>query len=76
MQTSLWLRRICYDRTHSTGLTYILSAAWHGFYPGYYFSFCMAIFFTMAARMVNITEHTLTQTFYANFNYCLKFTLS
>jgi lysophospholipid acyltransferase len=41
--TNLWLRRYVYDRTPasiSLYATYIFSAFWHGFYPGYYLFFC------------------------------------
>jgi len=52
MQTALWLRRVCYDRV-KTGRTlsvFVLSALWHGFYPGYYVCFVLAAFATYAGR--------------------------
>ncbi|CAF0959983.1 unnamed protein product [Adineta ricciae] len=52
MQTALWLRRICYDRI-AKGRTlgvFVLSALWHGFYPGYYVCFILAAFETYAGR--------------------------
>ena len=55
IQTQLWLRRICYDRLH-TGKTlgvFVLSAFWHGFYPGYYFCFLLCAFMVYAARGVS-----------------------
>lgn len=33
-------------------LTFILSALWHGVYPGYYFTFLTGILVTLAARTV------------------------
>lgn len=46
---------VCYDRApkHRLALTFILSALWHGVYPGYYFTFITAIPVTMAARAVS-----------------------
>ncbi|KAI0208979.1 Membrane-bound O-acyltransferase domain-containing protein 2 [Lamellibrachia satsuma] len=57
IQTGIWLRRICYDRApvYPTLLTYLLSALWHGYYPGYYFTFISAAFFTMAGRCIRRT---------------------
>uniref|UniRef100_A0A8C7ZW07 Membrane bound O-acyltransferase domain containing 1 n=1 Tax=Oryzias sinensis TaxID=183150 RepID=A0A8C7ZW07_9TELE len=45
---------VCYDRApkHRLALTFILSALWHGVYPGYYFTFLTAIPITMAARAI------------------------
>lgn len=47
--------RVCYDRApkHRLPLTFILSALWHGVYPGYYFTFITAIPITIAARAVS-----------------------
>ncbi|XP_046423142.1 lysophospholipid acyltransferase 6 isoform X3 [Neodiprion fabricii] len=52
--TNRWLRMIVYERikTHSTILTYALSALWHGFYPGYYLTFAGGALFTFAARSI------------------------
>jgi hypothetical protein len=38
--TQGWLRRIAYERvnTYKTSVTYVLSAFWHGFYPGKLFN--------------------------------------
>ena len=43
---------MAYDRTPKRRLfyTYLLSAAWHGFYPGYYWCFLSAAAFTEAGR--------------------------
>lgn len=50
--TQNWLRRIAYERSRHYRLlvTYVLSAFWHGFYPGYYLTFLGGAFFTLAAR--------------------------
>lgn len=37
---------------YRTYATYILSAIWHGFYPGYYFTFLGGALTTNAARIV------------------------
>lgn len=52
--TQQWLRGICYDRLDSnkTLMTFFLSAAWHGFYPGYYLTFMTLAIQTLAARNV------------------------
>lgn len=52
IQTALWLKRVCYDRApyYRTPLTFVLSAIWHGVYPGYYFTFISAIPVLSAAR--------------------------
>ncbi|XP_061202387.1 lysophospholipid acyltransferase 1 isoform X4 [Neopsephotus bourkii] len=54
IQTAAWLKRVCYDRApwYPTALTFILSALWHGIYPGYYFTFLTGILITLAARAV------------------------
>lgn len=51
---AVWLRRTAYERNrrYKLLLTYILSALWHGFYPGYYMTFLSGAFFTQAARNV------------------------
>ncbi|VEN51674.1 unnamed protein product [Callosobruchus maculatus] len=52
--TNVWLRMLVYERTekYATVLTYVVSAAWHGFYPGYYLTFLSGAIFTFAARVV------------------------
>uniref|UniRef100_A0A8C4F8N8 Membrane bound O-acyltransferase domain containing 1 n=1 Tax=Dicentrarchus labrax TaxID=13489 RepID=A0A8C4F8N8_DICLA len=54
IRTGIWLKTVCYDRAprHRLPLTFVLSALWHGVYPGYYFTFITAIPITMAARTV------------------------
>ncbi|XP_038131852.1 lysophospholipid acyltransferase 1 [Cyprinodon tularosa] len=54
IQTGIWLKTVCYDRApkHRLALTFLLSALWHGVYPGYYFTFITAIPITIAARAI------------------------
>ncbi|XP_028909387.1 lysophospholipid acyltransferase 1 [Ornithorhynchus anatinus] len=54
IQTAAWLKRVCYERApwYPTALTFILSALWHGVYPGYYFTFITGLLVTAAARAV------------------------
>ncbi|XP_029599398.1 lysophospholipid acyltransferase 1 isoform X1 [Salmo trutta] len=64
IQTGVWLKTVCYDRAscYPTALTFILSALWHGVYPGYYFTFITAIPITLAARTVrkNVRQYFLS----------------
>ncbi|KAK1895199.1 Lysophospholipid acyltransferase 1 [Dissostichus eleginoides] len=64
IQTGVWLKTVCYDRAprHRLALTFILSALWHGVYPGYYLTFITAIPITMAARAVrkSVRQHMLS----------------
>lgn len=50
---------MCYDRAprHRLALTFVLSALWHGVFPGYYFTFITAIPITIAARAVSARRH-------------------
>ncbi|KAM4688963.1 lysophospholipid acyltransferase 1 [Discoglossus pictus] len=52
--TAAWLKRVCYNRVprYRTGLTFLLSALWHGVYPGYYFTFLTGIPMMLAARVM------------------------
>ncbi|KAL3890664.1 hypothetical protein ACJMK2_002945 [Sinanodonta woodiana] len=54
IQTSLWLRHVCYERVPVQNVlaTFALSALWHGIYPGYYFTFICAGIFLSAGRQV------------------------
>lgn len=67
----MWLRTIAYDRapSHKTLWTYVLSALWHGFYPGYYFTFLGGAIFTLAARSVSYFYFFLS-VFSAAVKYC------
>lgn len=52
--TNLWLRRYVYDRappSYNLYFTYLVSAFWHGFYPGYY------LFFLSTALCANVHRH-------------------
>jgi hypothetical protein len=44
MQTSKWMRAIAFERLTygKTFGVFVLSAVWHGFYPGYYITFALA----------------------------------
>ncbi|XP_069814036.1 lysophospholipid acyltransferase 1 isoform X2 [Dendropsophus ebraccatus] len=72
IQTAVWLKRVCYDRApkYRTGLTFLLSAVWHGVYPGYYYTFLTGVpVMWVARRMRNIFRHyfissKLTKIFY------------
>ncbi|XP_053445832.1 lysophospholipid acyltransferase 2 [Nycticebus coucang] len=52
IQTALWLKRVCYERASfsPTVRTFVLSAIWHGVYPGYYLTFLTGVLMTLAAR--------------------------
>ncbi|XP_072354833.1 lysophospholipid acyltransferase 2 isoform X1 [Scyliorhinus torazame] len=54
IQTSHWFKRVCYDRClyYPTVATFVLSAMWHGVYPGYYMTFFTGIPMTLAARAI------------------------
>ncbi|XP_031212849.1 lysophospholipid acyltransferase 2 isoform X2 [Mastomys coucha] len=54
IQTALWLKRVCYERAtfSPTIQTFVLSAIWHGVYPGYYLTFLTGVLMTLAARAV------------------------
>ncbi|GAB0185672.1 lysophospholipid acyltransferase 2 [Grus japonensis] len=54
IQTALWLKRVCYERAtfSPTIQTFILSAIWHGVYPGYYLTFLTGVLMTLAARAI------------------------
>uniref|UniRef100_A0A0K0DYI1 Membrane-bound O-acyltransferase domain-containing protein n=1 Tax=Strongyloides stercoralis TaxID=6248 RepID=A0A0K0DYI1_STRER len=52
--TCRWLRLTVYNRlpkSYRTLGTFILSAIWHGFHPGYYVTFTTAAIFTDASRI-------------------------
>ncbi|CAG9584648.1 unnamed protein product [Danaus chrysippus] len=51
--TNAWLRLVAYSRGGwRTTRVYALSAIWHGFHPGYYFTFFAGGIFTVAAKKV------------------------
>mmetsp|Transcript_161 Transcript_161/g.413 ORF Transcript_161/g.413 Transcript_161/m.413 type:complete len:498 (-) Transcript_161:238-1731(-) len=52
---SNWLRRCVYERVPSayrTTASFTMSALWHGFYPGYYMTFCSAALWNETARLM------------------------
>lgn len=54
--TNRWLRLVVYERVpkkYGTLLTFMLSALWHGFYPGYYLTFASGALIVTAARTVS-----------------------
>ncbi|XP_077382552.1 lysophospholipid acyltransferase 1 isoform X4 [Festucalex cinctus] len=72
IKTGDWLKMVCHERAprHPMALTFILSALWHGLYPGYYFSFLTAILVTTAARAV---RKSLRQHFVASRGWKLAY---
>jgi hypothetical protein len=53
--TSNWLRRCVYERVppaYRTFASFTMSALWHGFYPGYYMTFCSAALWNEVARVL------------------------
>ncbi|XP_050293206.1 lysophospholipid acyltransferase 6 [Anthonomus grandis grandis] len=50
--TNRWLRFIVYKRftTYPLVATFLLSAIWHGFHPGYYLTFLSGALFTFSSR--------------------------
>jgi len=52
IRTDKWLKHYIYERltVSPVALTFLNSALWHGFYPGYYFSFVSASFIVQVAR--------------------------
>ncbi|XP_053314812.1 lysophospholipid acyltransferase 2 [Spea bombifrons] len=64
IQTALWLKRVCYERAtfSPTAQTFLLSAIWHGVYPGYYLTFFTGSLMTLAARNIrNNIRHYFIQ---------------
>jgi lysophospholipid acyltransferase 1/2 len=55
IQSSEWLRRIAYERLPAgkTLGVFFLSAYWHGFYPGYYFTLILAALLVYIGRGVS-----------------------
>ncbi len=64
--TNAWLRFLVYERmekyqNYKTVATFMLSAVWHGFYPGYYLCFVTAALLVSAARSVSRTQKNVGQ---------------
>ncbi|XP_022105774.1 lysophospholipid acyltransferase 2-like [Acanthaster planci] len=51
---AMWLKYVCFDRvpSHKRFLTFVLSAFWHGFYPGYFATFISGSLMVSAAAKV------------------------
>lgn len=56
VSTNLWLNQFIYQRlgrTFKANLTtYLVSALWHGFYPGYYVTFVSGALYTALTRLI------------------------
>ncbi|XP_038051425.1 lysophospholipid acyltransferase 2-like [Patiria miniata] len=54
IRCTMWLKYVCYDRVpfQKRLLTFILSAFWHGFYPGYFATFISGSLLVSAAAKV------------------------
>lgn len=61
ISTNYWLRFIVYERVpkkYGTIVTFLFSAIWHGFYPGYFISFVSTALIVTAARTArNLFRH-------------------
>lgn len=57
--------RVCYERCpiNPTAATFMLSAMWHGVYPGYYLTFITGTTMTLAARAVSSCFKYTSQSF-------------
>jgi len=59
-RTQGWLERYTYHRTgQSLSMTYLVSAAWHGFYPGYYLFFLSLPLVTEVERILRARVNPL-----------------
>ncbi|MGH0149469.1 UNVERIFIED_CONTAM: hypothetical protein FKN15_046245 [Acipenser sinensis] len=60
--TPLSAKKVCYERCpyNPTAATFLLSAIWHGVYPGYYLTFLTGIVMTKTARAI---RHNVRQYF-------------
>eukprot|EP01116_Phalansterium_solitarium_P004611 TRINITY_DN1564_c0_g2_i2.p1 TRINITY_DN1564_c0_g2~~TRINITY_DN1564_c0_g2_i2.p1 ORF type:complete len:438 (+),score=149.91 TRINITY_DN1564_c0_g2_i2:119-1432(+) len=57
VRTDRWLKHYVYERVGNKGtagliITFMASAVWHGFYPGYYFSFATAALHVHLGRVL------------------------
>ncbi|XP_078538707.1 membrane-bound glycerophospholipid O-acyltransferase 2-like [Lissotriton helveticus] len=61
IHTSAWLKEICYERcpVHPMLATFLLSALWHGVFPGYYLAFLSSLIMSLAGQAVrrNLRHH-------------------
>ncbi|KAI9318306.1 MBOAT, membrane-bound O-acyltransferase family-domain-containing protein [Zopfochytrium polystomum] len=67
LRTNIWLRKSVYLRVvqkpprgaaarpgpFATFITYLVSAVWHGFHPGYYLFFLIAVIFNLVGRTLH-----------------------
>lgn len=69
INTNNWLRNYVYLRVTPRGkkpgfraslATFVTSAFWHGFYPGYYLSFVLASFVQTVAKSQSINPHLIS----------------
>jgi lysophospholipid acyltransferase 1/2 len=73
IQSSLWLRRVAYVRLpkFKTFGVFMLSAFWHGLYPGYYLTFIFFGCLVIAGRKIRhnvrplFLKNSLTRTLYS-----------
>ncbi|XP_022650145.1 lysophospholipid acyltransferase 1-like [Varroa destructor] len=80
VSTQRWLKHVCYDRRtpYKTGMTFLLSALWHGFYPGYFLAFMTCSLFVMASRRVRrslrplLVHGPVSQFFYDLLTFCFS----
>jgi len=54
IRTDKWLKHYIYERVprYGVALTFLNSSVWHGFYPGYYFSFMSSAFLIQVGRAI------------------------
>lgn len=72
MNTNNWLRNYMYLRVTPKGkkpgfraslATFVTSALWHGFYPGYYLSFVLAAFIQTVAKSKKLLQRVWISTY-------------
>jgi len=66
LRVDRWLKHYIYERVpakYGVFLTFLNSAVWHGFYPGYYMSFLTASIFLPVARILRkkVRAHFVTK---------------
>ena len=85
IQSNIWLRRIAYVRLpkFKTLGVCVLSAFWHGMYPGYYFTFVFLAFVVIAGRKIRhnirpfFLKNSLTKAIYAVISwFCTLFVIN
>ncbi|XP_003388609.1 PREDICTED: membrane-bound O-acyltransferase domain-containing protein 2-like [Amphimedon queenslandica] len=77
MKTALWIRRVFYERGASVIQANVVSALWHGFYPGYYLSFTMVAFGSITGRKLRyLLWHRFQSPRYVKILYDISSTVS